>query len=191
MLREAFKTTADDYAFILEINDRFPHILPAFEALLAVAPQDRPDYAREWVPEHYDLGLVLAMLEIHDIAEAITGDFTIHDNISKPEKYRLEEIAARLIFEAYPQQLALWRDFENKNNPEALIGHDIEKAQVYFRCLDYERDHPYLGFKFDDFWNNKPQWNTDLGDTLHQYTAGLRTRLHGPPQILPVHPKNQ
>ena len=142
--------------------------------------------AAQWTPQGYDTALVIAMIDIHDIGEGVIGDFTIHDDITRAEKGRLEEIAVRLIFEEDPGGLHdIWKAFEYKSVPEAAIAHDIEKAQVLFKAIEYETKYPFLCYRFDDFWDNlADMWSSPVGPQIHEHTAALRSRLPGPAKPL-------
>lgn len=68
--------------------------------------------------------------EIHDLPEVIAGDFTPHDmnKITKDEKFRLEELAARLVF---PKHLYnLWIKHETGNAPEQTWVRDCDLLEM-------------------------------------------------------------
>lgn len=64
---------------------------------------------------------------VHDMPEAITSDFTPvdMDKISPAIKNRLEDLASRIIFEAFPKKLEMLRRYETKDrlSDERNIDH--------------------------------------------------------------------
>lgn len=154
-------------------------ILPEYVETVREHINSSKALAHNWTPDDKDKDLVLRMIEIHDIGEAVIGDFTPHDPITSEEKMRLERLAIDLIFEQGPQSLKeIWQTFEDKTCDEAFLAHDIEKAQCLFRALEYEIYDPSLENVFDDFWDNlETRWSSPLGPVLHQHTKTIRDRL--------------
>ena len=158
-------------------------------------PDDKAETVREhidaskalaayWAPKGMDLNLILFMIEIHDIGEAIIGDFTPKDDITREEKMRLERLAVELIFEKMdPCLKEIWLSFEDKTCAEALVAHDIEKAQCLFKALEYEIKDKALEGTFDDFWDNlETRWSSDIGPKMHRHTKDARDRLRATPR---------
>lgn len=106
----------------------------------------------DYLPDGELRDKVQAMIALHDLAEAVVGDFTPHDPITKDEKRRIEKITAELIFQKHPDSLALWLEFEDELSDAAKIAHDIEKNQILFRSLDYIAENPEYKDKLDDMW---------------------------------------
>ncbi|OLL23340.1 HD domain-containing protein [Neolecta irregularis DAH-3] len=87
---------------------------------------------------------------VHDVAEAIVGDITPVDGISKEEKHRLEKDAFDHIARLLPHSsatdiLALWNEYEAAATPEALFVKDVDKYELLLQTLEYEKQ--YGGFK--------------------------------------------
>lgn len=92
---------------------------------------------------------VLAL--VHDMAEALVGDITPVDGVSKPEKSRREEetmdylctqllgnvdggVAGKTIREA-------WQEYEDSITPESLFVHDVDKVELVLQMIEYEKAH--------------------------------------------------
>jgi putative hydrolase of HD superfamily len=74
---------------------------------------------------------------VHDLAEAIVGDITPHDNVSNEDKHAMERKAmedmAQTMLGSTPESLeilALWEEYEAAETPEALAVKDIDKFEV-------------------------------------------------------------
>lgn len=77
--------------------------------------------------ENLDLLKVLKMVLIHDIVEIDCGDTFLYDEEKRRESALSEEQAAERIFGLLPtpqgaEFLALWREFEARQSPEALFA---------------------------------------------------------------------
>lgn len=106
---------------------------------------------------------------VHDIAEALVGDITPFDGVSKEEKHRREwetiqylcqefirpynEIAAKEIMEH-------WLEYENISSLEARYTKDIDKYEMLVQAFEYEREY---GSKVDlnQFWSAMSSIKTD------------------------------
>ncbi|KAJ3117548.1 hypothetical protein HDU96_006309 [Phlyctochytrium bullatum] len=86
----------------------------------------------------------IKMAIVHDLAEAIVGDITPHDNVSKEEKRRLEEEAMRDmvadIGEPGKEMLELWLQYEEGKSSEAIFVKDLDKLEMIIQAFEYERD---------------------------------------------------
>lgn len=93
----------------------------------------------EWAPKStvsLDITKVLQIALLHDLPEVIVGDITPHDNISKQEKHRLEEAAARQILP--PHLYQLWKEYMLNQSPEAQFVHQMDKIDMAIQALVYE-----------------------------------------------------
>ncbi|MBI4030984.1 MAG: HD domain-containing protein [Proteobacteria bacterium] len=68
------------------------------------------DMLRHLSPEGTDIARLSEMIEVHDLQEVITNDFTWNDPITKAEKIRIERLAINIIFENHPAKIALWEE---------------------------------------------------------------------------------
>lgn len=96
-------------------------------ALLALA-QCPPDLDRE---------RVLALCILHDIAEAVVGDITPHDGISKEDKRSRERVAAAQMLGDHPELWGLWEDYEQQRSAEARFVKQLDKLDMGLQAVAY------------------------------------------------------
>jgi putative hydrolase of HD superfamily len=103
--------------------------------------------------EGTDCERLMQMIAIHDLPEAVIGDFTPFDKISPKEKHKLEELALRLIFSDASQNnaLALWNEFEENATPAAKLARDIDRIDMAEKAIAYMNLHPDLGSELQEF----------------------------------------
>ncbi|KAI8607060.1 HD domain-containing protein 2 [Chytriomyces sp. MP71] len=89
----------------------------------------------------------MRMAIVHDLAEAIAGDITPHDPVSKEEKYRLESEGLHTMVAhldggnsgAAKQIVELWEEYEEGESEVARFVKDLDKLemliQVRRRCF--------------------------------------------------------
>uniref|UniRef100_A0A9I9CIF9 5'-deoxynucleotidase n=1 Tax=Cucumis melo TaxID=3656 RepID=A0A9I9CIF9_CUCME len=99
----------------------------------------------------------IKMAIVHDIAEAIVGDITPYDGISKSEKLRREQEALDHMCKllgggSRAQEISeLWMDYENNSSPEAKIVKDLDKVEMILQALEYENEQ---GKDLDEFFQS-------------------------------------
>ena len=82
---------------------------------------------------------------IHDLAEAIVGDITPHDPVTKEEKRKLESNAMRKMRDVLGDALGgeeiehLWHEYEDGATPESKLLKDLDKLEI---CLLYTSPSP-------------------------------------------------
>jgi len=121
---------------------------------------------------------------VHDLAEAVVGDITPHDGVSKEEKRRLEEAAMKEILgdlgsDAVADELmALWLDYEDGTGPEAAVAKQLDKYEMIVQADEYERTQ---GKTLDSFFKSTEgyfthpevaSWARELLDSRAQRLAG-------------------
>lgn len=95
----------------------------------------------------------------HDLAEALVGDITPHDNVPKAEKHRLEHDAMLRIRSdlecaspaAADELFALWSEYEAGESECARIVRQIDKLEMVLQADEYERMH---GTDLSDFFRS-------------------------------------
>ena len=103
---------------------------------------------------------LMQMLLLHDLQEAITGDF---DAIAK-QKLGIRQVELRqekaiqdiikLLPESHREELLdLWNDFHQKESPESRIAYDIDKLEMIIQALEYEKKG-YSSSSLDTFWKS-------------------------------------
>ncbi|MEC9434146.1 MAG: HD domain-containing protein [Pseudomonadota bacterium] len=91
---------------------------------LALAPE---------APEGVSLDRVIRMLLIHDLVEIDAGDTPFHGE-KRPDLDAIEDAAAARIFGLLPEAegaalLALWREFEAAESPDARFAKALDRVQ--------------------------------------------------------------
>jgi len=87
----------------------------------------------QYAATEIDLDRVIRMLLVHDIGEIDTGDTMVYAEGGWPERKAAERAAVERIFGLLPepqgsQFMALWREFEDMETPEALFAHAADRA---------------------------------------------------------------
>ena len=85
----------------------------------------------------------------HDIAEALAGDITPYDGISKERKHEMETKALETMCAAigadYPQATSklreLWTEYEHGVTTEALLLKDLDKVEMIAQVSRFFRSH--------------------------------------------------
>jgi 5'-deoxynucleotidase YfbR-like HD superfamily hydrolase len=101
-----------------------------------------------------DADSMIRVALVHDLGEARLGDITPADRIGKSEKSRSEAVAFGEIVDGLPEGPALfdlWREYEAGATPEARAVRQLDKLEMAFQALAYERaQHRRL----DEFWTS-------------------------------------
>ncbi|KAI9125567.1 hypothetical protein K1719_002985 [Acacia pycnantha] len=91
-----------------------------------------------------DRNKCIKMAIVHDIAEAIVGDITPSDGVSKEEKSRreceaLDHMCKVLGGGSRATEIAeLWMEYEANSSPEAKFVKDLDKVEMILQALEYE-----------------------------------------------------
>jgi putative hydrolases of HD superfamily len=101
-----------------------------------------------------DMPRCTKMALIHDIAEALVGDITPVDGVSKTEKSRREEETVAYLTSgllgavpglggvdgaAGEDIRKIWREYEDDETMEAHFVHDVDKIELLLQMVEYER----------------------------------------------------
>lgn len=94
-----------------------------------------------------DTGRCVKMAIIHDMAEALVGDITPVDPMSKEEKHRRELATMEYLHtlvepynaEAAAEMLEIWNEYENCSTVEARFVKDVDKYELLVQTFDYEK----------------------------------------------------
>lgn len=96
-----------------------------------------------------DRGTAVAMAVVHDLAEALTGDFATRldpedRSVSEGEKAARErEAIGKLLPGEVSELLALWEAYEARSTPEALFVRDMNLVDMCLQGVRYERERRY------------------------------------------------
>lgn len=97
---------------------------------------------------------------VHDLAEALVGDITPHDGVSKADKYTMERDAMHKIkvdhFEKYnseigDQLVTLWQEYEEGKTKEARFVKQLDKLEMIVQADEYETQQ---NVQLDDFFQS-------------------------------------
>jgi putative hydrolase of HD superfamily len=109
------------------------------------------DMAPEALAAKLDIPRCRRMALVHDVAEALVGDITPVDPVSKPEKSRRESTTMDYIcgnlLGAYDggnhgrKMRELWQEYEDSKTPESLFVHDVDKIELLLQMQEYERSN--------------------------------------------------
>lgn len=91
------------------------------------------------------------MALVHDIAEALVGDITPVDGVSKPEKNRRESTTMDYLTDKLLARVngglsgkdirAVWQEYEDSETMESKFVHDVDKIELVLQMVEYERVH--------------------------------------------------
>ncbi len=108
--------------------------------------------------ENADTDKLVKMLLLHDIHEALTGDYDSYAKKEKglgemktQEKTAIRDILSLLPSDLKAECLSIWEEFEDKRTLEAILANDIDKIEMIFQALEYEKDG-HDPNKLDPFW---------------------------------------
>ncbi|KAJ3761026.1 HD domain-containing protein [Lentinula raphanica] len=93
-----------------------------------------------------DVAKCVMLSVVHDLAEAQVGDIAPSHGISKEEKSRLESEAIHTFVHdmlhnspAAQRIEALWKEYEDRETPEARFVKDLDRFEMAMQALEYER----------------------------------------------------
>ncbi|KAJ1433558.1 HD/PDEase domain [Sesbania bispinosa] len=114
-----------------------------------------------------DRNKCVKMAIVHDIAEAIVGDISPLDGISKAEKSQGEQAAldhmCKVLGEgSRANEISdLWRQYEASSSPEAKFVKDLDKVEMILQALEYEDEQ---GKDLDEFFQSTAgKFQTETG----------------------------
>ncbi|XP_061350181.1 uncharacterized protein LOC133295372 isoform X2 [Gastrolobium bilobum] len=114
-----------------------------------------------------DRNKCVKMAIVHDIAEAIVGDITPSDGISKEEKSRREQEALDHMCKVLgggprAKEIAeLWTEYEANSSPEAKFVKDLDKVEMILQALEYEDEQGKDLVEF--FQSTAGKFQTEIG----------------------------
>ena len=92
-----------------------------------------------------DTGKLVKMALLHDIAEAVVGDITPHDGITREEKSEKEEEGIEQLLGGLPNSgpyFALWREYEEGKSMEARLAQNIDCLEMAMQAVEYQDIYP-------------------------------------------------
>jgi putative hydrolase of HD superfamily len=117
---------------------------------------------------------IIQMAIIHDIGEAQIGDLVTYGprkNTTPEDKHKLEKQSINELFSKIKdgkRLIKLWNEFEKNKTKEAKLLHDIDRLEIIFTALEYEKAGNSKQ-KLDEFWEYTPaKLQTRIGKELYQ-----------------------
>eukprot|EP01033_Poteriospumella_lacustris_P001582 gene1582-1147_t len=105
-----------------------------------------------------DKGYLMKICMAHDVAEAVVGDITPYDGVSKEDKRRMEEDALKAILadldapEVTKEIFDLWMEYEEGTSKEAKLARELDKFEMIVQADEYEQQQP--GKRLDRFFSS-------------------------------------
>jgi putative hydrolase of HD superfamily len=130
-----------------------------------------------------DRSKLIKMAIVHDLAEAIVGDFTPFDPISKKEKHQLEFNAIKSFVEELNgnshanELMELWLEYEQGLTPTALLCKDIDKFEMILQAYEYEKSNLKL-IAGDSNLNLESFFESTKGKFSHPEMKSLAEKLY-------------
>ena len=89
-----------------------------------------------------DLGHIMKMVIIHDLAESLVGDH-MPDDISSEEKQLVEDKAMKKIISKLPNSLRknylnIWNEYNDNITVNAKFVHSMDKLEMVLQAKEYE-----------------------------------------------------
>lgn len=133
------------------------------------------------------------MALIHDMAEALVGDITPVDGVSKEEKNRREGTTMDYFTKTLLGHVnggltgeeirTLWQEYEDSQTLESQFVHDVDKIELVLQMVEYERSHEHKLDLGEFSWvasriqlPEVKQWANDVLEEREQFWDG---REHG------------
>lgn len=117
------------------------------------------------------------MALVHDLAEALVGDITPHDGVSKADKFLQESTALATMVSTLEPTIAeeiraLWNEYEAGDTETAKLVKDIDKFEMILQADEYERLHSGTdkNIELQDFFDStRDVFRTDtIKNVVHQ-----------------------
>lgn len=98
------------------------------------------------LPSEMNIGKIMKIALVHDLAESIVGDITPSDQVPAETKNNLELEAMNTITSYLPdwskeEVLNLWSEYENLSSTEAIIVKDLDKFDMIVQAFEYEKSN--------------------------------------------------
>ncbi len=136
---------------------------------LALAEQLNADLAAQGLERPLDLGQIVKMALVHDLAEGMVTDLPRRTTllIGADVKHAAEATAMTELLDGLPNRqvyLGLWAEYDASATPEARLVRDADKLEMVFQAFEYERQgHRDL----DEFWEGH-SWHYPLSAALFE-----------------------
>lgn len=126
---------------------------------LALATCINSDLAANGLSKPLDVGLVVQIAVVHDLAESVVTDLPLRATqlLGKDVKHNAEATALEQLTHDLPSSadfISLWREYSELASPEGRLVRDADKLEMVHQALAYEQaGNQNLG----EFWQD-PGW---------------------------------
>jgi len=116
--------------------------------------------------ENLDHNRCIKIALAHDLAEALVGDITPHDGVTKEDKEARERAAMQKMTSTLGKKsgehlLALWEEYEAGTTPEAKLLKDLDKLEMILQAQEYESGQ---GIDLNEFFTStQGKFQTETG----------------------------
>ena len=89
-----------------------------------------------------DTGKMIRMALIHDLAEALTGDITPGDGITREKKLEMERTAMGSILQDvddWGELMSLWEEYNAGETREARAVGAVDRLEMALQAVEYDR----------------------------------------------------
>ena len=128
-------------------------------------------------PEH-----CVAVAIAHDLAEAVVGDITPFDGVSKEEKHRREAEGLEAMLGLLPQDApgmegavrglrALWEEYESGEGAAAELLKDMDKLEMIVQAAEYAKEQAHVDLR-QFFETTRGRFTTRVGSAWAAETVG-------------------
>lgn len=94
------------------------------------------------LPPELDRAKALTFAVLHDLPEALTGDITPHDGISRSEKHAREDAACQTLTAPMgPNLYTTWQQYERQQCAESQFVKQLDKLDMALQALHYTEEH--------------------------------------------------
>lgn len=124
-------------------------------------------------PPELDKQKCLEFALVHDLAEALTGDYVPEDDLPPQRKYEMETAAIAKIAEqaACPQLKELFSAYERRDTPEALFVKKMDKLEAVLQARYYDLHQR------SSYFDRPRQWNSLFAEFADNAAAVLGKNL--------------
>lgn len=107
-----------------------------------------------FAPSHLDKEKCLKLALIHDLQEALVGDITPFDRVSKEEKAQKEQQAVKKIAQQlnFAELEDLFDEYEANKSPESRFVHDMDRLDAVFQAKYYDKNQRGRESIFAEFY---------------------------------------
>lgn len=125
----------------------------------------------------FNMGRLLSMALIHDVAEGRTTDIPTPALRFLPAgvKPDIERGAMQEITEGYAQSdqlMALWEEMNSEESAESRLVHDADKIDMYLQAWQYEQQ--FGNKQLAEFWNKRHIFHFKHSQEIYDEIRSLR-----------------